>query len=193
MSISRKTAILDATEALLLDLGGAGLTMRKVSERAGISLGNLQYHYATRDHLLEALLHRFLGQYEDGLQNTEFDLCGYLAEDLHRLFLSILSNPEFAGCAAVFKEVWAAANQNPELQTVLVAYYRRLGRFYGEVLGTVAGPEAAPDRIELAVSILLPLLEGYCVTKAALGRPVSRVAEDWAAVVATVLQKPSGA
>jgi AcrR family transcriptional regulator len=53
-----RTRILDATEALMLDEGYAGVSSRKVSLRAGLKSKILHYYFATMDDLFIAAFER---------------------------------------------------------------------------------------------------------------------------------------
>ncbi|MCA9633397.1 MAG: TetR/AcrR family transcriptional regulator [Myxococcales bacterium] len=62
------------------------ISMRKVGERAGVSLGTLQYYFESKDRLLEACLD---GYYRD------------LAQEAQRLLSALASGPVPAGEAAI--------------------------------------------------------------------------------------------
>ncbi len=185
---TRRSNILDVTESLLIDAGNAGLTMRKIATSSGISLGNLQYHFATREDVLLALLTRFLAPYEERLEHLPKSLPEDVAEALKLMFENVLSDPDFDRCATIYKEIWAASSHSEEMRNALNAYYRRLARFYRELFSSVAAPQTAPKKIERAAAAILPILEGYCVTKDAVDLPVDITAEDWAKMVATLLR-----
>src|SRR5690349_6732975 len=51
-------ALLDAGRALFPDSGIAGLSVRKVTERAGVNLGMFHYRCKTKDAFVRALLQR---------------------------------------------------------------------------------------------------------------------------------------
>ena len=184
---TRQAHVLDTTETLLLQAGIGALTMRKVAAAAGISLGNLQYHFPTREDLLLALLLRFLEPYEARLE-TRPQLSGRtVAEALQPLFLEALRHPNFDACAKIYKEIWAAANHAPKMQEGLTAYYVRLTAFYRAILASVA-PDGTPDaQLDRAAAAVLPLIEGYCITKDAMRPPLDALAEDWARMAAALL------
>jgi AcrR family transcriptional regulator len=52
------SAVLDATERLMIDDGYAAVTYRNVASTAGVSTGVVQYHFPTLDDLFIALLRR---------------------------------------------------------------------------------------------------------------------------------------
>jgi len=185
---ARRTLILDTTEALLVEVGNGALTMRKIAAAAEISLGNLQYHFATREDVLLALLMRFLEPYEARFQNLPTDIPKDVVEALKQLFLEVLSIPDFNRCATIYKEIWAASSHSPEMRKALNTYYKRLSAFYCEVLALVAGDKTEPMKIKRASAAMMPILEGYCVTKDAVDVPVDQIAEDWAKMAASLLQ-----
>lgn len=53
---ARRAEILAAARAVLVDEGLDRFVLREIAARVGIMLGNLQYYYATRDDLLEAVV-----------------------------------------------------------------------------------------------------------------------------------------
>jgi len=50
---TKLTDILKLTENILVRDGYAGLSMRKVAREMGITAGNLQYYFATKDELID--------------------------------------------------------------------------------------------------------------------------------------------
>jgi AcrR family transcriptional regulator len=182
----KRKLILEQTEALLIREGGAGLSMRKVAEACGMSLGNLQYHYATREALLEALLASFIANYVALVQAQSFQPTGDLLRDLAHILRTGLELLDKSEASRVFKELWAAAQQSDSLAAELTKYYRDLARFYETTLQSL-DPTADERKINRAVSVLMPLLEGYCVTRSALPHDKDELAEIWASATSAML------
>jgi len=61
--------IYSCTTALLKDVGSEGLSMRKVAQKADMSLSNVQYYFKTKELLLAGLLKSFLEEYADSLKH----------------------------------------------------------------------------------------------------------------------------
>jgi AcrR family transcriptional regulator len=57
-SISKREAILDATEAMMVEEGYATVTSRRVAEKAGLKSKLVHYYFATMDELFVALYER---------------------------------------------------------------------------------------------------------------------------------------
>lgn len=182
----KRQHILEQTEALLVSEGGAGLSMRKVAEACGMSLGNLQYHYATREALLEALLASFIANYVTLVHAQTFEPTGDVHRDLAHILGTGLELLDKGHASRVFKELWAAAQQSDSLAAELAKHYRELARFYATTLRSLE-PAAGERQIDRAVSVLMPLLEGYCVTRNALPHGRDELAEIWALAVSATL------
>ncbi|MCO6409035.1 MULTISPECIES: TetR/AcrR family transcriptional regulator [Hoeflea] len=182
----KRQFILKQTEALLVREGGAGLSMRKVADACGMSLGNLQYHYATREALLEALLASFIANYVTLVRDRSFQPTGDLQKDLSAILSSGLELLDKTEASRVFKELWAAAQQSDSLAAEMTAYYRELARFYAQTLRSL-DQTAGDDNINRAVSVLMPLFEGYCVTRSALPQDRRELAEIWARAISATL------
>jgi AcrR family transcriptional regulator len=55
-------SLLDAAERLLVDVGAAGITTRKVAEEAGVNHGLVHYYFGSVEQLLVRVLERFTEQ-----------------------------------------------------------------------------------------------------------------------------------
>ena len=62
---SSREAILDAAEEVVIELGGARLTLEAVAERAGISKGGVLYNFPSKDALVVGMAERLMGQYRE--------------------------------------------------------------------------------------------------------------------------------
>jgi AcrR family transcriptional regulator len=57
--VSTEEAILDAAEQLLVDVGYAGITTRRLAETAGVNHGLVHYYFGSNENLLVQALERF--------------------------------------------------------------------------------------------------------------------------------------
>jgi Uncharacterized protein conserved in bacteria len=61
-TVARSTAeeaLLDAAERLLVEVGHAGITTRRLAEEAGVNHGLVHYYFGSNEHLLVRALERF--------------------------------------------------------------------------------------------------------------------------------------
>lgn len=116
-------AVLDAAERLLLEVGYAGVTTRRLATEAGLNQGLIHYYFGSMDEVLVQVLERFTGrliarQREMYTRNVPFPekwrtAMGFLEADLR------------AGYPKVWYELQALAWSHPELQ-------RRIARVFDE-------------------------------------------------------------
>ena len=107
-------AFLDAAERLLVEVGHAGITTRRLATEAGLNQGLVHYYFGSMDEVLVQVLERFTGrlvarQREMYAQDVPFlekwrTAMDYLEEDLR------------AGYPKVWYELQAMAWSRPELQ-----------------------------------------------------------------------------
>jgi AcrR family transcriptional regulator len=62
------TAMLDAAERLLYEVGYAGVTTRAVAEEAGVNHGLVHYYFGSMEELLTQTLERFVDQLAEALE-----------------------------------------------------------------------------------------------------------------------------
>ena len=117
--------ILNATLKVLTHDGYPALTLRRVATECGITVGNLPYHFPTKEALLTELLEAALAAYEDRNAATTEALA---VDDRSRLklrLLNVLMDIQSFQTTRLFPELWALANHNPEIADRLQDFYRR--------------------------------------------------------------------
>lgn len=65
-----RRAILDATEALILETNGSGFSIRALGERAGYSAPTVYHYFGDKDGLIEALLEERVSRLADELERV---------------------------------------------------------------------------------------------------------------------------
>lgn len=175
--LSEKEAmILDCALDLLKNAGDAGLTMRKLAERAGMRLSNVQYYFKSRDDVLKAMATRYFEECAQEItQLTQYHSGLPLRERAHLLILTGLRHgDELSDMCRIFRELWAISSRNETIRDHMADYYQT---FSSLIAGFVLG-DTAPSEIRARVaSLLLPFIEGYSVTAASTPLPTERVAD----------------
>ena len=109
----RALELLHAARSLFAAEGYAGLSMRRVGAAVGMSLGNVQHYYQSKDALMEALL-----RYSMDVFQAKIDDIGSSMREASRIerfvsmldmFLAELADPI---THAIFFEIWALASRN---------------------------------------------------------------------------------
>jgi AcrR family transcriptional regulator len=93
--------LLDATVAVIGRAGAQGLTLEAVAAQAGVSKGGLLYHFASKRELLDALLGRWMDEFEadverdtDGVAVGYVRACDGTSGDERALIGAIAAEPE---------------------------------------------------------------------------------------------------
>ncbi len=165
--VEQKTSlIIDCALELLCKKGDKGLTMRQVAVSSKMSLSNVQYYFKNRDALLVGLIDYYLKEcnesYDNHLKNVPD------AEKLSEIIRLSICNSESSTFCNVFKELWAIADRNQVVRDHLNDYYFFFAKKLHNELQTLATPYCSSQRIDEAVSLILPLIEGYSITKNAI-------------------------
>lgn len=179
--------VLQTAMTILKESGDQGLTMRKVAEAADMRLSNVQYYFKTKDLLLSALLEGFLLDYAQSMQSLTLADEIDTEKKLKHLTLHILSDIEKSDCAVVFKEIWAIAERNSAVKKSVNEYYVKLHQMLFDELKQVAPKNCKDQTLNNAVAILLPFIEGYCITSANLKVSSKKLAEQLAQVLYNLL------
>lgn len=112
----RQQRILDAVLALLAEQGIAGVSMRAVAKKAGVSLGLVNYHYDDKVGLVRAALERFE---EQDLALLDTDPSRPAAEQVRTVLRRVVS-PEFLApdYLALRLHLWSLAQVHEEFADV---------------------------------------------------------------------------
>lgn len=119
-SEATKARILDAARGLFNEHGTASISTNRIAAEAGLSPGNLYYHYADKKEIIRALLAQMISSYEIGAEET-----------LSALRERLVRGSELAWRYRFFgREMVALLRADPELaRTYREVYHRRLAEW----------------------------------------------------------------
>jgi AcrR family transcriptional regulator len=158
-----KASLLQAAKQLVLERGYAGASVRELTAASGASLGAVNYHFGSREKLLnQAMLEFFLEWAESaGAADVAPD-----AEPLQQL--AARARPMVDGIAAaqphfvVFLEALLQARHSPELHDQLVAHYAEQRLKAGEAISASGSGSQLPRRmVEVIASYMLAVADGF--------------------------------
>ncbi|MEM8951444.1 MAG: TetR/AcrR family transcriptional regulator [Pseudomonadota bacterium] len=173
---SKECLILENALDLLRETGDAGLTMRKIAERTGMRLSNVQYYFKSRDDVVKAMVTRYFEECTEEVRRlTEDSSAPSPHERAHLLILTGLRHgDELSDMCRIFRELWAISSRNPTIRDHMADYYRTFSLLIADfVLGRAADPDVR-DRLR---SLLLPFFEGYSVTASSVPLSTEQVAD----------------
>ncbi|MEM1082130.1 MAG: TetR/AcrR family transcriptional regulator [Pseudomonadota bacterium] len=167
----KQQQILDAAIELIGAHGDAGLTMRKLADRADMSLSNVQYYFKSKDIVLAAMVDRYCAACEEAFLALANECADWpLVERMERLIGDLLKHgDEVSDMCRVFRELWAIATRNAVVQQALERYYRQLCALISQ---SMLGSDATTDDQHMLATLVLPYIEGYSITAPSL--PMAR-------------------
>ena len=185
---AKAEGVIDCAMALLRNEGDRGVTMRRVAQDAGMSLSNVQYYFKNKDALLKAMADRYFYRCLEDIEGEQFL---FEADDvktaLRLVIRSFLAHGlEVSDMCRVFREYWALATRNTEIEGYLVNYYSRLAAVVKNKLRPLTVDEPALNE---AVSLFIPIVEGYSITCPALPVDIDRMTELTTGLLLDVLRR----
>jgi len=160
-----KTALLKAAKQLILERGYAGTSVRELAAVAGTNLGAVNYHFGSRENLLNEAMLEFFQEYAGRSAEVDVDP---EAEPLKQL--AERCRPMVEGIAAAQPafvmglEAILQSQRSPELHSRLVEHYAGLRRMATESMAaTPRGSMLPPRFLEVAASYMLAVAEGLQV------------------------------
>lgn len=182
--------ILEYALDLLAENGSHGLTMRKVADRSGISLGNLQYYYKDREKLLMAMIDMYLNKCMTIIEEEFFR---HLAEkpeiqlpDLQKFIASLIHSEELSEWCRIFREFWALSSRSQSIKNHLDYYYLQSATKLSQTFAKLTDDPAKIRRIEL---LLIPFIEGYSVTSDALQASAEQTSQFISTIIWLILKE----
>jgi len=171
---SKKDLILDAARRVHREAGSSGFSMRKVAASAGMSLGNLQYHFKTKETLFEGLLNQYMEQYRN--RYKEFRKLPLTRETLSVLIKEILKDEASDEDGEIYRVLYSYAEAGGMSESVMDSYIEELYQILYSLLSYTASPASA-DNVHLACSLLIPYFESYGLFHGKLGAPIGSIEE----------------
>jgi AcrR family transcriptional regulator len=107
-------ALLDAAERLLVEVGYAGITTRRLAAEAGVNQGLVHYHFGSMENLLVQVLERFTGRLIARQQAMYAEEKPFIEK--WRKAMRYLDEDFGSGYQKVWFELQALAWSRPEMQ-----------------------------------------------------------------------------
>ena len=160
--ISRLISILNAAREVFIEAGYAALTMRKVAARAGISIGNLNYYYRTKEDLLRDLLEYVINDYLEEFTRRRL-IAGQSPEKQLQAVLMFwiedLGTPE---TTVFFPELWALGNHDPHIAELVDDLYAKARQPLNELIPQI-NPTLTKKEAEQIALYMCAAMEGLTV------------------------------
>ena len=151
--------ILSASRSVLIDVGYSSFTMRKIAEKARMSLGNLSYYYKSKQAILSDLLDAVMDNYQEILDEIVYDPKLSDKEKLKKTIKTIILDLGRKETTHFFPELWALANHNKEAATGMDLLYQRERKIF-DLLISRLNPDLSSEHCGLLSLFISTSLEG---------------------------------
>lgn len=138
---------------ILIEEGYRAMSMRRIAAACGMRLGNLTYHYPTREDLVQELLNAVISSYE-----LEFGAIVHAPDllpevRLARLCSLIIEDVGSKKTTRLFPELWALANHDPFVYDRVHELYDRARAPLVEIIAEMRPDLTETVRFDLALFI----------------------------------------
>ena len=163
MTKSKTTAlrIVDHAMHLLIEVGHADFSMRKVADRAGISVGNLTYHFPSRAGLIHSVVRLGFELFQIRLIES-IRIKGAGVEKLRDAVTWTIEIASDKDNACFQREAWALASHDSEVAGILASFYEGAAGTFRELLLEL-NPTASDDQLKVATSAFGLASEGTVI------------------------------
>lgn len=159
----RRQQIIDIARKTLIEAGITGIVLRDIAEKIGITHGNIQYYFATKDDLLVAVFDQEVERYTESMHRALVE-----SSTKHgRVSAIIDSAVEMIAneSTSLWMMLFSLARQNAELCAIL----ERASRKYDESLAvelSLIDPSLSPQRRQHIAQMIRMMLDGFGVQAA---------------------------
>lgn len=160
--LDRLSSILDAARAVFCELGYSNLTMRKVAAKAGISIGNLNYYYRTKEDLLRDLLEYEINAYLEEFGRLRKRVGSSPEKQLEavlKFWIQDLGTPE---TTVFFPELWALSNHHPYIAELTDELYAKARLPLNELIPLI-NPTLTKKESEQLALYMCAAMEGLTI------------------------------
>lgn len=158
--VIRRQQIIDTARQTLIEFGITGIVLRDIAEKIGITHGNVQYYFATKDHLLVAVFDQELERYTESMHvalsesSTKSGRVSAIVDSA----VEMIANES----TSLWMMLFSLARQNPQLCLIL----ERVSRRYDESLAaklSIVDPNLSPQRRHHIAQMIRMMLDGLGV------------------------------
>ena len=158
----RRQQIVEAAKDVLIKSGPGMLVLRDLAEQLGITHGNLQYYFPTKNDLLVAIFDQEVAKYTDSMKSAA------AASSTRRGRLTAIVdaglNELRSGDTALWRMLMSMADHSPEMAAILRKENERYQAMVVRELKVIA-PEMSPQRRRHVAQIIQALLDGLGIQR----------------------------
>lgn len=152
--------ILSAATTVLIDNGYHNFSLRRVADKAGVKVSNLQYYFSSKASLVEAMLNAEIQVYLDLFK--EIRGRGEPKEQLVEIVTTVMSDLGERKTTVFFPELWSLANHDATIDSFMDTMYSK----YRDVLTDIVldiNPSLSKKQAKRLALFFSSSMEGHTV------------------------------
>jgi AcrR family transcriptional regulator len=160
---ARRAKILAAARSTLAEQGLDQFVLRTIATTVGIELGNLQYYFATRADLLEAVMRAEFEHDVAAVRAARHRLDESPPDDRYtHLATMLIHHWTVEGGASVFTTLWQLASHDQRFRRLSAEIYEA---FYAEIQAMIrtADPSASDRDLAARAQLMTAVLDGVAM------------------------------
>ena len=145
----KRNQILDVARDLLIDEGYHNFSLRKVAEKAGIRVGNLQYYFPAKSDLVKAMLDHVIKDYLQDFDDIRGS--GTPEQQFIAVIEDVVTDLNTRKTTVFFPELWSLSNHEKGITRSMDNMYQRYREVLVEIVAEInpALSEAQCQRLAL--------------------------------------------
>ena len=151
--------ILQAAQRLLAEVGHNQLTMKQIADACKISVGNVTYHYPTRELIIQAMVNHLLNDYMINFSRLLSSKQLQTEVGVEIFMKWLLTDATDYNNARLFRELWMLSSHYPEVRKRMVNFYNKLIRSLVQLLAQ-KNPNIEQSKLQTVGCLLAVLAEG---------------------------------
>ncbi len=157
--LKRRADILRLAMHILTQDGYGELSMRRIAKDAGMSLGNLQYHFPNKKSIIQQLLTGYLDQALQNIQRPSSAGETSAEERLETALNIFLAEQQSKEACQIIYELWALATRDKDAATALKNFYEQYCRIAADFLQHM-NPSLDKATAHKRAALVVAMLEG---------------------------------
>jgi AcrR family transcriptional regulator len=159
--IIRRKAIIEAAISLLIEEGYHSFSFRKVAKKVGISVGNLQHHFSTKEELVKSMLDTVITRYLSDFEELE-KTSSSPQQQLHNILQHVITDLTTKKTTLFFPELWSLANHSAHVSRSMDDMYERYRAVLKKTISKI-NPRLSSNQIEKLALFMSASLEGHTI------------------------------
>ena len=153
-------SILLAAEKLLINQGYHNFSLRKVASAAGLTLGNLQYHFPNKDLLIKAMLNNCIQRYLDDFDRIRAVAGRDPEAQFKAIIADVIRDLSRKQTTQFFPELWSLSNHDEHAIEFMDEMYGKYRQILVEVI-TQMNPTLSRDQLNRLAVFISSSIEGH--------------------------------